>query len=289
MVNNNFERKMKKSILVLLFFSFAIVNAQEKDTTLYKWIPSFVAGINVSQVSFKDWAKGGEDSYTWTIKGDFLVKYKSDTWRFRNQLKAEYGNTQIDGEEAKVTGNEVFMESVLSLNVGWAVDPFISNQVRTQLSNGYNYKVDPKVQIADFFDPGYITQSIGFTFDKHENFTTRLGLAFQETFTRDFNQYSDDPETDDEIEDFKFETGLETVTDAQLNLAENISWKGKLRLFTTFENLDVWDVRWDNIITAKINSWLNVNFEFIMLYEKAQSLKTQMKEALQIGITYKFL
>lgn len=280
---------MKKITFFLMILSFCFVNAQEQDSTLHRWMPSFVAGINMSQVSFKDWAKGGENSVAWTLKGDFTLHYKSENWRFKNQLKGEYGRTQIGDNDFRTTSNEVFLESVLSLNVGWGVDPYVSNMLRTQISTGYNYKVTPEVKISDFFDPGYITQSIGFTYDRHENFTTRLGLAFKETFTKDYRQYSDDSETKDKIEDFKFETGLESVTEAQLNLAENIDWKGKLRLFTRFENIDVWDVRWDNIIVAKVNSWLNVNFEFIMLYEKAQSLKTQMKEALQIGVTYKFL
>ncbi|MFA8344297.1 MAG: DUF3078 domain-containing protein [Rhodothermaceae bacterium] len=280
---------MKKITFFLMILSFCFVNAQEQDSTLHRWMPSFVAGINMSQVSFKDWAKGGENSVAWTLKGNFTLNYKSENWRFKNQLKGEYGRTQIGDNDFRTTSNEVFLESVLSLNVGWGVDPYVSNMLRTQISTGYNYKVTPEVKISDFFDPGYITQSIGFTYDRHENFTTRLGLAFKETFTKDYRQYSDDNETKDKIEDFKFETGLESVTEAQLNLAENIDWKGKLRLFTRFENIDVWDVRWDNIIVAKVNSWLNVNFEFIMLYEKAQSLKTQMKEALQIGVTYKFL
>lgn len=280
---------MKKITLLLFLFSFSVLFAQEKDSTLYRWIPSLVGGVNVSQVEFIDWAKGGENSIAWTLKGDFILIYKSENWRFKNQLTAEYGNTQIGESGARVTGNEVFMESVLSLNVGWGVDPFVSNMLRTQITKGYNYKTTPEIQISNFFDPGYITQSIGFTYDKHSNFTTRMGLAFKETFTKDFTQYSDDPETPLESEDFKFETGLESVTEAKLNLAENIDWKGKLRLFTRFENIDVWDVRWDNEIIAKVNSWLNINFEFILLYEKAQSLKTQMKEALQIGITYKFL
>lgn len=281
---------MKKNfVVVLLFFSFCISQAQETDSTLYRWIPSLVTGINVSQVSFKDWAKGGENSIAWTLKGDFTLQYKSEHWRFKNQLKSEFGRTQIGDSDFRTTSNEIFLETVLSLNVGWGVDPYVSNMLRTQISTGYNYKVEPEVKISDFFDPGYITQSIGFTYDKHENFTARMGLAFKETFTKDYRQYSDDEETEDKIEDFKFETGLESVTESQLNLAENIDWKGRLRLFTRFENIDVWDVRWDNIITAKVNSWLNVNFEFIMLYEKAQSLKTQIKEALQIGITYKFL
>ena len=65
-----------------------------------------------------------------------------------------------------------------------------------------------------------------------------------------------------------------------------VSKKSSLRLFSRFESFDVWDVRWDNIIAAKVNDFLNVNLTFLLIYEKDQSVKTQIKEALQLGFTY---
>jgi len=181
------------------------------------------------------------------------------------------------------------MEDVASYNVGWAVSPFFSNSVRTQVTKGYDYKVEGSPNISDFFDPGYVTQTLGFTYDKYQNIITRLGIAFQEVFTNKFNQYSDDPDTPNKIEKFKFETGIESVTDINYALAENMIYGCKLRLFSRFESLDVWDVRWDNTITAKVNSWLNVNFTYLLVYEKAQTPLTQTKQTLQIGIVYTLL
>jgi hypothetical protein len=141
------------------------------------------------------------------------------------------------------------------------------------------------VEIADFFDPGYVTQTLGFTYDRSKVIVTRLGIGFQEVFTKIYNQYTDDPATT-EMEKFKFETGIESVTDLQLTLDDNLQYKSKLRLFSRFESMDVWDVRWDNTITAKINSWLNVNLTYLAVYEKDQSLTLQAKEALQVGVVY---
>ena len=90
----------------------------------------------------------------------------------------------------------------------------------------------------------------------------------------------------DEIEKFKFESGLESVTEVEYEFLENMTYDGYLRLFTRFNELDKWDVRWDNIITAKVNDYVNVNFNFLLIYEKDQSLKRQIKEALQLGFTY---
>jgi hypothetical protein len=53
--------------------------------------------------------------------------------------------------------------------------------------------------------------------------------------------------------------------------------------------MDVWDVRWDNSFVAKINDYVNVNFSFLLIYQKDQSPKTQVKEALQLGLTYTLL
>ncbi len=279
---------MKKLTVIFLFMNISFF-AQEKDTTLYQWIPSFVTGANISQISFRDWSKGGENAITWTFTGDFLLDYKTETWKFRNQLKGAYGRTKLGSATYKTNDNEIYLENVASYNVGWAVNPFFSNAVRTQISKGFNYETEPFTQIADFFDPGYITQTVGFTYDRDGAFISRLGIAFQEVITNNFNHYSDDPDTPDEVEKFKFETGFESVTDTKLTVAENVVWQSKLRLFSRFETLDVWDVRWDNTVTASVNSWLNVNFTYLLVYEKAQSLKTQMKEALQIGIVYKIL
>ncbi|MEJ2614237.1 MAG: hypothetical protein P8Z35_04720 [Ignavibacteriaceae bacterium] len=58
------------------------------------------------------------------------------------------------------------------------------------------------------------------------------------------------------MEAFKLETGFESVTSFQQTIYDNIIAKSSLRLFTRFENLDVWDVRWDNFIIAKVNDLL---------------------------------
>jgi len=62
--------------------------------------------------------------------------------------------------------------------------------------------------------------------------------------------------------------------------------KTKLSLFGRFEDFAWWDVYWDNTLTAKVNSWLNVNLSVTVVYNRIETVKTQMKEALQIGLTY---
>jgi Protein of unknown function (DUF3078) len=281
-----------KSILCLflIFISSTLFAQDKKDSIKVGWEESAVTGLNLSQVAFSDWSQGGDNSIAFTLFGLFGANYYTLPWKLENSLKLAYGRTKLGENSFRTNDNELYLESVLTYDVqGWEVDPYFSNTVRTVLSKGFDYKVDPAVQISSFFDPGYITQSLGLNYDRVKGFKTRLGLAIQETITKDFNQYSDDADTPNKIEKFKFETGLESVTEGEVEFAQNMLLNSKLRLFTRFNMLDVWDVRWDNTITAKVNDFVNVNFNVLIIYEKSQSLRTQIKEALQLGFTYTLL
>lgn len=274
------------------FVLFSSSFAQTQNDDMYKWMPSLVTGIGISQVQFENWAQGGENTFAYSFLITFELKYKAELWRFKNYLKTSYGRTKLGDADFRTTENEIYLEDVISYNAGFVVDPYASNIVRTSITKGFDYKTNPKTLIANFFDPGYITQSIGFAYDKLPNIQTRLGIAFQETFTSNLalsRRYSDDPKTLLDVEKFKFETGMESITDGKFQIDDNVTLTSKLRLFTRFENLSVWDVRWDNSVVAKVNNWLNVNLGVILLHEISQTARTQIKEAIQIGITYRLL
>ena len=278
------ELKMKK-LLLLLLVTPIFLTAQEDEKQDGTWEHDLITSFNISQISFVDWSQGGENSLSWVITGDLVSKYTSEKWAFKNELKADFGRTKLGEDEFKTNVNDLFLETVLAMKLGWAVDPYASNTFRTQLTAGYDYKVVPVQKIADFWDPAYITQSLGFTYDKLEVVKTRLGIAIQETVTDLFPNYSDDPDTP-ELEDFKLETGIENVTDILWNFAENMQYKSKIRLFSAFNRLDTWDVRFDNILQAKVNNYVNVNLAVLVIYQVDQSPYTQVKEALQLGFTY---
>ena len=281
--------KKKLTLTLTLTFLFAFYSYSQQDSIkLNTWLPTAAAGLNISQLALSNWTQGGENSLTWTLVGNGGLIYKSTEYTFKNNLKFAYGGTKLGGSDFRTNDNELYLESVLSKNISWVVEPYFSNTVRTPIGVGYSYDTNPPTEIAAFFDPGYLSQSIGFTYQKEKTFSTRLGLAVQETFTRNNTQFSDDPNTT-KIEKFKAETGIEEVSDLEYILAQNLLLKSNLRLFTRFKSLDVWDVRWDNAIVAKVNDFLNVSLSYLLIYQKDQSVKTQMKEGLQLGLVYTIL
>jgi hypothetical protein len=279
-------------IRLIFLVSLLTINTtfpQQKDTILYKWLPTAAAGLNINQIALSNWTSGGDNAISWTLSGIFGLKYITENWAFRNNLNLAYGKTKLGGASFITNDNDFYMETILSRKINWAVDPYISNSIRTPLAIGYNYKINPVVSIANFFDPGYLAQSIGFVYNKVNGFTTRLGFAAQEVFTKKYSAlYNIDPESG-APKKFRIEAGLESVSTAEFKIAENLLYKGNLRLFTRFKSLDVWDVRWDNAIIAKINDFLNVNLTYLFIYEKAQSPTAQMKESLQLGFVFAIL
>ncbi len=278
---------MKRVVLLFLLLALSTVYSQDADSEQKEWIPSLIASANLSQVAFNNWSKGGENSLAYSFGVDWVMEYKPvSKWSFKNQLKGDWGKSKTGDESSKITSNNAFNETVLFFDAGWVVKPYASNLIRTPITAGYNYDLTFAEQTVAFFDPGYITQSIGFAYDKSEIFQTRLGLAFEESFANKFGLSStDDPETA-EIEKFKYETGIESITDVKYEVVENVLYKGKLRLFSGFDRLDTWDVAMDNTLTAKVNNWLNVNFTYLLVYKVSESIKTQTQEALQVGVTY---
>ena len=277
---------MKKTLFILfLIFSISLFAEEEKKDSVAQqtWLPAGIAGLNLSQIALDNWSQGGEDALAFTLYGNFGLDYFDNPWSFTNKLKLAFGRTKLGSQDYRTTDNEIFLEDLLTYNAGWFAEPYISNTFRTVIADGFDYSGETPVHIASFFDPGYLMQAIGMAYKVSPNFTTRLGLGFQETFTNDFRHYTD-PEN--LVDKFKFETGLESVTNANFTLDDNLLFTSELRLFSAFDELDVWDVRFDNTITAQVTKLVNVNLNVLLIYDKSQTFKTQIKEALQIGITY---
>lgn len=277
---------MTKTLFFILFVFLTLVRGNDRDSTLNRWNPSLTASINLSQIAFDNWSKGGKNAYSYELGIDWKAEYKTSGWKFKNRFKGAIGHSKLGEDKINITSNTISNETVF-FGPGFLLKPYISNLIRTPITNGFNYKKNPPEHIVSFFDPGYITQSIGIAFEKEKVFKTRLGLAFEESFSSKFApKYTDDLTTVSKVEKFKLETGIESITDLNYEVADNVQYKGIIRFFSAFERIEIWDVTFDNKFIAKVNNWLNVNLTYVVVYKKSESLKAQQREGVQIGIVY---
>ncbi len=252
------------------------------------WTNSLVVGINASQIALENWKQGGENTVAWStfLTGNFQY-IDSGAYAWKTNLKLAYGRAKIGSVEYRKTDDEIFFESVYSHSIGWPVDPYVALQFRTQFDKGYDYKKPNAPQTSAFMDPGYLIESAGFTYGPTPAFSTRLGVAVKQIFFTKFPEYGGEPAGTDKSVVVK--TGIESGTTWKVELMENISYQTQLNLFSSFDRLEVWDVRWDNLILAKVNDYISTSLNVQVVYDKAQTTRTQLKEALAVGIRYAIL
>lgn len=283
-------------ILMLLLFALQInigFGQDAKDDQkepVYGWKNEVIGNLNLTQATFDNWSQGGENTLAWQL--NFNAKFIKDMEKYNwsNSGKLAFGKTKLGNQESRKSIDEIRLETVYTYKLNMYVNPYISAYGETQLAKGYKYTDTSRVLISNFFDPGYLIQSVGVGFSHNKYVKTRFGAAVKETFANEFaTLYSDDPDTPNKVEKAKVEPGVESVTDLTVGLAKDIQFTSRLELFSNMKALIETDVRWDNVLTAKISQYVDVNLNVKVFYDRDISIKRQLKEALSLGISYTFL
>jgi hypothetical protein len=260
----------------------------EKKEPVFGWTNRMIGTLNLTQASFDNWAQGGENSLAWQLNVNGIFDYEKIKYKWNNTIKIAYGENKIGSDEAIKSIDEIRLESVYHRKWSIYVNPYISLTGETQMMPGYQYGDTAKIRISNFLDPGYFTQGIGAGIEPVKEFKTRLGFALKETIADNFVNFTDDPGTG-EVEKLRIEPGIESVSDLETKLSENIIFTSKLELFSNVKRFEEIDVRWDNIFLAKVSTYIDVNLNIKLFYDKDISKKRQLKQALSMGLTYSFL
>ena len=288
--------KLRKLFVLVSLLSFILLvnlpllaQEAEKQEAEYGWQKGLVGNLNLTQTQFDNWTQGGENAFAWQLNINGKALRDEEKYKWDNSGKVSYGQAKLADIEVRKSVDEIKLESVFTYLLGVYVNPYVAASSETQFTTGYEYSEDSKTDVSAFLDPGYFSQSVGLGYEPVREFKTRLGFAFHETITSDYPvPYADDPDTD-EVEKIKVEPGLESVTDFSKSLIGNILLTSKLEIFSNLKGVDEIDVKWDNIFSAKISKYIDVNFNIKFLYDRDSSEKRQLKQALAVGLTYTFL
>jgi hypothetical protein len=279
-------------VCVLLVTSVGIVKAQ--DTTAqsppppppYGWKHSLIAGLTLTQVAFTDWAQGGENALSYTFNADGKSVDDELTSNWITAYKFAFGQTRLGNQGLRKTDDIIDFSSVYTYKLGTYINPYAAVTLKSQFAKGYVYDAaGTETTVSKFFDPGYLTQSVGVGYQPTKEVKTRLGIALREILTDQFNQYADDPATA-EIEKTAVDGGLESVTNIEFQLDDNILFKSDLELFAPVKRLDEVVVRSTTTITGKVNKYISAIFGLQLINEKRVSPRTQVKESISLGLSY---
>ena len=282
-----------KPILVLMLLAvvglFASGACAQELPATGPWRHSIVGGLALAQIVYKDWAKGGEDALAWTstLDGKSVNDLPRTNWS--NTYKLAFGQTKLGKGDIRKTDDKIDLETLLTYKIGIHVNPYAAATMKTQFAKGYEYdEAGEEIAVSKFFDPAYLTQSAGLGYQPVPQIRTRLGAAIREIITSEFNSYSDDPDTD-EIEKIKVDGGLESVTDLEWHLKENLLFMSRLELFAVLTEPRDLAIRNDNTLAIKVSKNISVNLNVLVVKDKTLSEKTQIKETLTLVLSYIFV
>ncbi len=274
------------------------------DTVKKHWLVSGTGSIQFSQASFSNWAAGGQNSLGLVAWINFRANYHKGRSVWGNTIDLGYGfNLLGKGNDAKYnkTNDKIELTTAygyqLDENKKWFLT--ILMNFKSQFDKGYNYPDDSTV-ISKFMSPGYLIGGIGITYSPAKWFLVYLSPSSGRfTFVMDKALSDSGAFGVDRGKTMKGEFGPYMRAELNKDLAKNINLTSTLELFTDylhkFGNIDV---NWSLLLSLKVNKWLAASIQTQLIYDddvmikfdpkKPGAPRTQFKEMLGVGLTYKF-
>jgi hypothetical protein len=283
---------------ILVFFCFLFLALQVAAQTepapppvqppppVYGWTHSFVTAVMLNQVAFSNWAQGGVNALSWSAAADGKSVDEMEVMHWFNGYRFGFGQTRMGEQGTKKADDRMELESVLLYKTGASFEPYAAVTFQSQFAPGYIYDANNvATQVSAFFDPAYFVESVGAGYQPSKQFKTRLGLALREVLTSKYTAFADDPKTT-EVEQSSVSGGLESVTNIELQLDDNVLFVSQLELFSAFKQMDEVIVRNTSSVAAKVGKFVTVVLNVQLINEKRITPKTQVKQTLGIGASF---
>lgn len=264
--------------------------AQDQAKPAHGWKHSLAGALGLTQVAFKDWRQGGEGAVAWAFTVDGRSTNDQAKTNWSNAYKFAFGQTKTGKQDARKTDDRIDLETILTYNMDLYVNPYMAVTLKTQFARGYKYdEHGGRTPVSQFFDPANLTQSAGLGYQPVAQVKTRIGVAVREILTHKFPAYADDPQTQDKIEKTRVDGGLESVTDLEWKPGANLLLRSRVELFAPFKDVGQTAARSDNTFAVKMGKYVSVGLSVQVVNDPAASPRTQIKEAITLGLSYVFL
>jgi hypothetical protein len=286
---------MIRVLLMLVILGSTLVCSAIAQTgvpdSVYGWRNNLVTGLTLTQVALKDWQQGGEDAFAYTglVKGSSVDIEAGSIWD--SKIELAFGQAQLGEKGVRKTDDRIDLQSMYTYKLyeESKLNPFAAVSLKSQFARGFEYdSAGRPTAVSAFFDPAYLTQSIGASYRPVPEFTTRLGAALREIITSTYTKFADDPATP-EIETTLVEGGMESVSNLRWEFAENMLLTSELNIFMPVKQTRNTLVRGSTSIAAKVNEYIAVLVAVEAINDPRVTLRTQIRESLAIGFSYTLL
>ena len=272
--------------------------------TVKAWYIDGTGNLAFSQSAFSNWSAGGQNSVGLNAFINLKANYHKGKHAWGNTLDIGYGFNYL-GKMSKAQFTKTNDKIELTTAYGYSISKdnkwlaTVLANFRTQFSAGFNYPDDSTV-ISNFMAPGYLVAGVGITYipvkwfylymspasgrftfvlDKQLSDSGAFGVARGKTMLAEFGPY--------------------VRADLNKDLSKTINLASTVEFFTAYNNdFGNIDVNWSLLLTMKVNKWLAATIATQVIYDDNVKIKTtptsepgprtQFKEMLGLGLTYKF-
>ena len=317
-------KKVVLSFTFILITSFGFSQTTEAEDELKTqradsvdgWRTGGVISVNFTQVSLTNWAAGGDNSISLNGIASLFANLKKGNSTWDNSLDLGYGLLKQGDDGIRKTDDKIDFMSKYGQKAfkNWYYAGLVN--FKSQMAPGYNYP-DDSTKISNFLAPGYLLGAIGMDYKPSDAFSLFVSpLTAKMTFVNDktladAGAYGVDAAVYDDFgimtaegKRFRAEYGGYLRAILIKDLMENINLQTKLELFSNYsEDPDHIDVNWEVLIALKVNKFVSATISTQLIYDHDVDIavdrsgdgnidgvgpRTQFKEVLGIGLTYKF-
>lgn len=281
---------MKRLIIFVLVLCSLTTFCQEKKKKTPpqpKWKVFGKFAFTFNQSSFSNWVSAGENTVAGNINVNYDFNYKKKNINWDTRLITSYGLSHLSEKGWRKTDDRFELNSVLGVKTTtyWFFS-FIGN-VRSQYTEGFNYKAEPKETVSDFLSPAYITFGPGMLWKKSDNLnfnvapaTARYTLVNDE-FTGKFGV--------EEGRNTAFSLGFNLSGYYKFNLMENIQMENILTLYSDYlANIGNVDTDYQTNIRFKVNKSIKMLMTFQTIIDDDTSSRIQFRQLFGLGVNYNF-
>jgi len=319
---------MKKVFLplVALILTAQVAFAQDAQKPASPWTHGGMVGLNIAQSHFDNWASGGLDNIN--LLGTFVynIDLNKGIHKWENDFDFQLGYSYYDIKKRPIkTDDRLFVSSLYGVNVVKEKLYVSANLTfQTQFAEGYDYKSIDTAKISEFMSPGYTTLGLGIDWtptkpDARVVFSMNIApvtgkltvvgnqkLADEGRYGMEGVQieYVNGDTILKHSRKTRWELGAKVTAKFKADVCKNVLFTSKLDMFVDYINelkrhYDCpIDFDWDNLLTFKINDWLNCNISARLVYDedafpwnrienKPADDIVQFKEVFSLGLSYK--
>jgi hypothetical protein len=318
---------MKKLVLTIaLIANTGYISAQTTEVlesikkqstdTLGGWKTGGIVAINLTQVSLTNWTAGGQNSVSVNGVLSLFANLKKGNATWDNTLDLAYGLLQQGADGIRKTDDKIDFTSKYGRKAFKKLYFAGLVNFKSQMTAGYLYPDDAN-EISNFLAPAYVLGAIGLDYKPNEIFslftapltmkTTLVNnqkLANSGAYGVDAAAYNELGELTKNGLTMRTEYGAYFRTFFKKDILTNVNLQNKIELFSNFAQQPTnIDVNWEVLIVMKVNKFIAATITTQLLYDDdidiavdnnndgvidAIGPRTQFKEVLGVGLSYKF-